>query len=182
VRGLASLLVETDGEWLDIASLMKQRDVDGARRFLRIGNPVAWKHTGPFMAGRKSGEVDDTKIAAFPDFREIIKANNQGVFPARTFVFNKLASAVHRSMQNVFRRFINFIRVAGTPARGVPRRFAMRATVDRAVEIKVNFCSAYLKGGLGKTRRLIDLGGKSIRDKLANRAAYDRPLSLRRKS
>jgi hypothetical protein len=37
MRGLAPLLVETNGEWLDIASVTKQRDVDGARRFLRIG-------------------------------------------------------------------------------------------------------------------------------------------------
>jgi hypothetical protein len=51
------------------------------------------------------------------------------------------------------------------------------ATVDKAVEMKVNFYSAYLKGDLGKTT-----GGKSIRDKFADRAAYDRPLSLRRRS
>jgi hypothetical protein len=45
--------------------------------------------------------VDDTKVAALPDFREIIKANNQGY-----------------------------------------------STVDKAVEMKVNFYSAYLKGRL----------------------------------
>jgi len=45
--------------------------------------------------------VDDTKVAALPDFSEIIKANNQGY-----------------------------------------------STVDKAVEMKVNFYSAYLKGGL----------------------------------
>jgi hypothetical protein len=53
------------------------------------------------------------------------------------------------------------------------------ATLDKAVELKVNFYPAHLKGWAWVRR--IGLG-KSIRDKLADKAAHDRPLSLRRRS
>jgi hypothetical protein len=56
--------------------------------------------------------VDDTKVAAFPDFGEIIRANNQGAFLPSGLVFNERANAVHRSMQNIFRRFV---KVFGRP-------------------------------------------------------------------
>jgi hypothetical protein len=51
------------------------------------------------------------------------------------------------------------------------------ATLDKAVEMKVDFYAAHLKRW-AQVRRI----GKSIRDKLADKADYDRPLSLRRRS
>jgi len=92
--------------------------------------------------------VDDTRVAAFPDFGEIIKANNQRAFLPRTLVCNELANAVHRSMQNIFRRFINVFARPEHPL-AVSLDDLQRldaATVDKAVEMKVNFYAAHLKG------------------------------------
>jgi ABC-type glycerol-3-phosphate transport system substrate-binding protein len=83
------------------ASADKQEALHAFYKFL-MADPVAcWKHTGPFTVGRKSGWVNDTEVAAFPDVGEIIKAKDQGVFLPRTLVFNELADAVHRSMQSI---------------------------------------------------------------------------------
>jgi multiple sugar transport system substrate-binding protein len=83
------------------ASADKQEVLHAFYKFL-MADPVAcWKHTGPFTVGRKSGWVDDAEVAAFPDVGEIIKAKDQGVSLPRTLVFNELADAVHRSVQNI---------------------------------------------------------------------------------
>jgi ABC-type glycerol-3-phosphate transport system substrate-binding protein len=61
----------------------------------------AWKDTQPFTLARKSGFSDNPVVKQFPQVDAIIKARDDGVFLPRTLVYNELADAMHRAIQEI---------------------------------------------------------------------------------
>jgi ABC-type glycerol-3-phosphate transport system substrate-binding protein len=61
-----------------------------------------WKETAPFaFASNKGGWQMDPAVTEFPNAAWILQSREEGVTLPRTFVFNELADAMHRAVQNV---------------------------------------------------------------------------------
>lgn len=60
-----------------------------------------WKNTAPFGVGRKSGWTDHPDVKAFPHVDQLLRATAEGVFLPRTLVYNELADAMHRAVQQI---------------------------------------------------------------------------------
>jgi ABC-type glycerol-3-phosphate transport system substrate-binding protein len=68
-----------------------------------IADPLAvWKETAPFAFARKAGGwQQDSAVKSFPNAAWILQSREEGVPLPRTFVFNELADAMHRAVQNI---------------------------------------------------------------------------------
>jgi len=83
------------------ASQDKQETLHDLYKFVMADPVDCWKDTAPFTIARKSGWVDNPAVKAFPQVEEIIKARDNGVFLPRTLVYNELADAMHKAVQQV---------------------------------------------------------------------------------
>jgi multiple sugar transport system substrate-binding protein len=70
-------------------------------KFMMSDPTDCWKDTAPFTLARKSGFSDNPLVKQFPQVDEIIKARDDGVFLPRTLVYNELADAMHRAIQEI---------------------------------------------------------------------------------
>jgi maltose-binding protein MalE len=67
-----------------------------------MSDPVdCWKDTAPFTLARKSGWADNPLVKEFPYVSEIIQARDAGVPLPRSLVYNEMADAMHRAVQQV---------------------------------------------------------------------------------
>jgi multiple sugar transport system substrate-binding protein len=83
------------------APAAKQEVLHDLYKFV-MSDPVdCWKDTAPFTIARKSGWADNPAVKQFPNVDEIVKARDNGVFLPRTLVYNELADAMHKAVQNV---------------------------------------------------------------------------------
>ena len=79
----------------------KQEALLDMYRFM-MSDPVdCWHDTAPFTLAAKGGWTDNPAVKSYPHVDEIIKARDQGVFLPRTLVFNELADAMHRAVQEI---------------------------------------------------------------------------------
>jgi multiple sugar transport system substrate-binding protein len=83
------------------ASQDKQEVLHDLYKFVMSDLGDAWKDTAPFTPARKSGFSDNPTVKQFPQVDEIIKARDNGVFLPRTLVYNELADAMHRAVQEI---------------------------------------------------------------------------------
>ncbi len=83
------------------ASAAKQQVLQDMYRFVMEDLEDLWKDVAPFPAARKGAWAENPVVKSYPGFDEIIKARDNGVFLPRTLVFNELADALHRAIQNV---------------------------------------------------------------------------------
>jgi ABC-type glycerol-3-phosphate transport system substrate-binding protein len=79
----------------------KQEAMQDLYRFIMSDLADAWKDTAPFPPARKTGWADSPLVKQFPYANEIIIARDQGVALPRTVVFNELADAVHKGIQQI---------------------------------------------------------------------------------
>lgn len=79
----------------------KQEVLHDLYKFVMSDLADCWKDTAPFTLARKSGWADNPEVQKFPHVNEIIKAKDQGVYLPRTIVYNELADAVHRGVQQI---------------------------------------------------------------------------------
>ncbi len=70
-------------------------------RFIMEDLADLWKDVAPFPAARKGNWIDNPAVKSYAGFDEIIRARDEGVFLPRTLVFNEVADAMHRAVQNV---------------------------------------------------------------------------------
>lgn len=70
-------------------------------RFIMEDLTDLWKDVAPFPAARKGAWMEDPAVKSYPGFDQIIIARDNGVPLPRTLVFNELADALHRTVQNV---------------------------------------------------------------------------------
>ena len=70
-------------------------------RFI-MSDPIdCWKDTAPFTLARKSGWADNPLVKNFPHVDEIIRARDNGVPLPRSLVYNEMADALHRAVQQI---------------------------------------------------------------------------------
>jgi len=79
----------------------KQEVLHDLYKFMMSDLVDCWKDTAPFPPARKSGWVDNPAVKDFPYVGEIVRARDQGVPFPRTVVFNELADAMHRAVQQI---------------------------------------------------------------------------------
>jgi multiple sugar transport system substrate-binding protein len=79
----------------------KQEVLHDMYKFVMSDPGDCWKDTAPFTLARKSGFSDNPVVKEFPQVEEIIKARDNGVFLPRTLVYNELADAMHRGVQEI---------------------------------------------------------------------------------
>jgi multiple sugar transport system substrate-binding protein len=79
----------------------KQEILHDLYRFM-LSDPLdCWKDTAPFTLARKSGWADNPMVKDFPHVGEIIKARDEGLPLPRTLVYNEMADALHRAVQQI---------------------------------------------------------------------------------
>ena len=79
----------------------KQEVLHDLYKFM-MSDPVdCWKDTAPFTLARKSGWADNPLVKNFPYVNEIIHARDSGVPLPRTLVYNEMADAMHRAVQQI---------------------------------------------------------------------------------
>jgi multiple sugar transport system substrate-binding protein len=79
----------------------KQEVLHDLYRFM-LSDPLdCWKDTAPFTLARKSGWADNPMVKDFPHVGEIIKARDEGLPLPRTLVYNEMADALHRAVQQI---------------------------------------------------------------------------------
>lgn len=79
----------------------KQEALQDMYRFMMSDLADAWKDTAPFPLARKTGWAESPSVQSFPHLSEYITARDHGVALPQTVVFNELADAVHKGIQNV---------------------------------------------------------------------------------
>jgi multiple sugar transport system substrate-binding protein len=79
----------------------KQEALQDLYKFMMSDLADAWKDTAPFPLARKTGWADSPSVKMYPHLDEYITARDQGVALPQTVVFNELADAVHKGIQNV---------------------------------------------------------------------------------
>ena len=79
----------------------KQEVLHDLYRFIMSDPGDCWQDTAPFTLARKSGFSDNPVVQEFPQVDEIIRARDEGVFLPRTLVYNELADAMHRAVQQI---------------------------------------------------------------------------------
>lgn len=79
----------------------KQEALQDLYKFMMSDLADAWKDTAPFPLARKTGWADSPSVKMYPHLDEYISARDQGVALPQTVVFNELADAVHKGIQNV---------------------------------------------------------------------------------
>jgi multiple sugar transport system substrate-binding protein len=79
----------------------KQEALQDLYKFMMSDLADAWKDTAPFPLARKTGWADSPNVKSYPHLNEYITARDQGVALPQTVVFNELADAVHKGIQNV---------------------------------------------------------------------------------
>ena len=68
-----------------------------------MSDPVdAWKDAAPFpLALKKASWTDNPRCKSFPHVNEILKARTRACSCRDRLVFNELADAMHRAVQNI---------------------------------------------------------------------------------
>jgi len=107
----------------------KQEVLQDMYRFMMSDAVDCWKDTAPFTLAAKGGWTDNPAVKAYPYVDEIIKARDQGVFLPRTLVFNELADAMHRAVQDI-----------------MLNKADIKATLDRAAGEVDRATAAYKRG------------------------------------
>jgi multiple sugar transport system substrate-binding protein len=79
----------------------KQEVLQDMYKFMMSDLADAWKDTAPFPLARKTGWADSPLVRDYPHFKEIIIARDSGAPLPQTVVFNELADAVHKGIQNI---------------------------------------------------------------------------------
>jgi ABC-type glycerol-3-phosphate transport system substrate-binding protein len=79
----------------------KQEVLHDLYRFVMSDPLDCWKDTAPFTLGRKSGWADNPVVKEFPYVEEMIRARDEGLPLPRTLVYNEMADAVHRAVQQI---------------------------------------------------------------------------------
>jgi multiple sugar transport system substrate-binding protein len=84
------------------ASQEKQEALHDFYKFF-IADPLSvWKETAPFAFARKAGGwMEDPAVTGFPHAKWILRSREEGVPLPRTLVYNEIADAMHRAVQNV---------------------------------------------------------------------------------
>jgi ABC-type glycerol-3-phosphate transport system substrate-binding protein len=83
------------------ASKDKQEVLHDLYKFMMSDPLDCWKDTAPFTLARKSGWVDDPQVKDFPYVKEIIRARDEGLPLPRSLVYNEMADALHRGVQQI---------------------------------------------------------------------------------
>src|SRR5579864_3686316 len=83
------------------ASKEKQEVLHDLYRFIMSDPLDCWKDTAPFTLARKSGWADNPLVKNFPHVDEIIHARDAGVPLPRSLVYNEMADALHRAVQQI---------------------------------------------------------------------------------
>jgi multiple sugar transport system substrate-binding protein len=79
----------------------KQEVLHDLYRFM-LSDPLdCWKDTAPFTLARKSGWTDSAEVKSFPYVEEMIRTRDAGLPLPRTLVYNEMADAVHRAVQQI---------------------------------------------------------------------------------
>ncbi len=79
----------------------KQEALHDLYRFIMSDPLDCWKDTAPFTLARKSGWADNPLVKNFPHVDEIIRARDTGVPLPRSLVYNEMADALHRAVQQI---------------------------------------------------------------------------------
>lgn len=79
----------------------KQEVLHDLYRFIMSDPLDCWNDTAPFTMARKSGWADNPKVKQFPHVEEMIKARDSGVPLPRSLVYNEMADALHRAVQQI---------------------------------------------------------------------------------
>ena len=79
----------------------KQEALQDMYKFMMSDLLDAWKDTPPFPPARKTGWADSPLVKQFPYIDEIIIARDRGVPLPHTVVFQELADAVHKGIQQI---------------------------------------------------------------------------------
>lgn len=79
----------------------KQEVLHDLYKFMTSDPVDCWKDTAPFTLARKSGWADNPLVKDFPHVNEIIRARDAGVPLPRSLVYNEMADAMHRAVQQV---------------------------------------------------------------------------------
>lgn len=83
------------------AESSKQEVIQDMYKFIMSDILDLWNDVKPFTPARKGTWSADPAATKFPFAEEFIEARDKGVFLPRTLVFNELADALHRAVQNV---------------------------------------------------------------------------------
>ena len=83
------------------ASKDKQEVLHDLYKFMMSDPLDCWKDTAPFTLARKSGWIDNPQVKDFPYVKETIRARDEGVPLPRSLVYNEMADALHRAVQQV---------------------------------------------------------------------------------
>jgi multiple sugar transport system substrate-binding protein len=83
------------------ASAAKQEALHEFFTFFMSDLVELWKNTAPFGVGRKAGWTEHPDVKSFPHVDQVLQATSQGAFLPRTLVYNELADAMHRAVQQI---------------------------------------------------------------------------------
>jgi multiple sugar transport system substrate-binding protein len=83
------------------ASVAKQEALHDFFKLFMSDLVELWKNTAPFGVGRKADWTEHPDVKSFPHVDQLLRATSQGSFLPRTLVYNELADAMHRAVQQI---------------------------------------------------------------------------------